>query len=253
MWQEYRLLTIAVIVMSVPLTIVIPFFPILSFGALCAFLFFKAHKKFMQEFARANSLEYAESAGIESVSGRLFSKGHSKKISNVVSGQYKEHPLRLFNYRYTVGSGKNSHTYTFTACEICFEKTDFPHILLHSKTMWGRLGSVDMWGSDKDMQISLEDEFKKDFSLYVTQDYEIEALQIFTSEVLSFLQKEAKDFSIEFAGNRVYIYDNKVIYTSKELHNMYQVVQKIFDTVGGMANRLHDDFDSLHGVYRKGK
>jgi hypothetical protein len=41
----------------------------------------------------------------------LCSQGHSKKASNLIYGTVGESEVRYFDYRYTVGSGKNSHTY----------------------------------------------------------------------------------------------------------------------------------------------
>ena len=253
MFKEYRWITILVLTVSSLLMILSPFIPVVAVLILYAYVFSKAHRRFMENFAKENNLTYASKADIGSVTGRLFSKGHSKHISNIVSGLYKEHPFRLFNYRYTVGSGKNSHTYKFTVYEIVFEKTKFPHILLHSKTMWSRYGSIDMWGSDKDIRVSLEEPFNEYFNLYVTQDYEIEALQIFTSSVLDFLKNEAHKFSIEFADNRVYIYDNLLIHTKSELDQMYSVARKIFDAVGGISDRLYDDFEVLYSVYKAEK
>jgi hypothetical protein len=41
----------------------------------------------------------------------LFQTGHSKKASNVLAGQMDGREVVAFDYRYTTGSGKNSHTY----------------------------------------------------------------------------------------------------------------------------------------------
>ena len=49
----------------------------------------------------------------------LFSQGHSKKIRNVLIGRAGEMDVRVFDYRYTTGGGKNSHTWrqTVMLCE----------------------------------------------------------------------------------------------------------------------------------------
>src|SRR5512135_1468017 len=41
----------------------------------------------------------------------LYEHGHSKKLANLLSGQAGERDVKLFDYRYTTGSGKNSHTW----------------------------------------------------------------------------------------------------------------------------------------------
>jgi hypothetical protein len=45
----------------------------------------------------------------------LFNTGHSRRASNVLCGKIDDHDAILFDYKYTTGSGKNSHTYTFQA------------------------------------------------------------------------------------------------------------------------------------------
>jgi hypothetical protein len=45
----------------------------------------------------------------------LFGAGHSRKASNLLTGRLAGREVILFDYQYTTGSGKNSHTYTFQA------------------------------------------------------------------------------------------------------------------------------------------
>jgi hypothetical protein len=44
----------------------------------------------------------------------VFQQGHSRRVTNVLHGHYRDRPIRCFDYRYTVGGGKNSHTYYLT-------------------------------------------------------------------------------------------------------------------------------------------
>lgn len=254
-WQlawspRYKKTTIWIIVISGIISI--PFFNPIPLVVVCgiyfAYLHTKAEKWFFEQFADANNLNYSESAPIESVKGRLFDVGHGKEISNVVSGIHQNHPMRLYHYSYSVGGGKNQRTYNFTVFEITFEKTVFPHILLQSRTMW-KYGSEDNSGEVQDIELSLEGEFSKSYRLYSTQKYEIEILQIFTHEVLQFLKQNGPELSIEFAENKMYIYDDRAISNRKQLDAMYNVAQKIFDSIGPLLNRLHDDFAALHEYY----
>jgi len=45
----------------------------------------------------------------------LFRTGHSKKALNILAGQMDGRDVVAFDYRYTTGSGKNSHTYYYHA------------------------------------------------------------------------------------------------------------------------------------------
>ena len=48
----------------------------------------------------------------------LFSQGHSKRITNMFHGEARGIELAILDYKYTVGGGKNSHTYRQSV--ICF-------------------------------------------------------------------------------------------------------------------------------------
>ena len=260
-WQKHRIITIGVVVISIivfasPLFLTryligSSLFNVSIIGLAIPALYYgyfsrRARAWFMQQFAAVNNLEYQATLALTSVKGRLFEVGHSKNIKHSVSTTYQDHPLKLFHYHYTVGHGKSSVRYKFTVAEIFFEKVEFPHILLQSRTMskYGAKG--------KNMHtISLEEEFSGLYQLHATEGYEIEIFQIFTPKVLRFLKEKGPHFSIEFADDRLYIYDDVIIANKKQLHEMYSVTQQIFDSIGPLLNRLHDDFAVLHPYYNK--
>lgn len=45
--------------------------------------------------------------------GTPFGIGHSRRVSQLMVGPFRERPAMSFAYRYTTGSGKNQSTYTF--------------------------------------------------------------------------------------------------------------------------------------------
>lgn len=249
-----RKVLITVIIMSIFLLFVTfqlsIFLLIIYFGAIKALEFHKKHKVFMQTFAKENNLKYMQKLETENFTGRLFQVGHSKQAVYGMFGDYKNYPLKIFNYYYTVGSGKNSQTYRFTVCEINFKNLDFPHIFLKSDSM-SRYGTQDFIGQDKDIKISLEEQFDKKFNLYCTQDYEIETLQIFTEDLLKYLLENGNNFSIEFSKDKIYIYDDKIIHTEEEINKLYKIVKKVLDGSGELIKRLSDDFEAMHQSYRK--
>ena len=261
-WRKYRITTISILTVSilffVGLILIASkhhleelFFASFLFPLTILFMYYgyvrtKAKKWFMQQFAAVNNLAYQKTLPLSSVKRRLFEVGHSKSITDVVSAKYQDHLLRLFHYHYTRGYGRSSRIYYFTVAELFFEKVEFPHILLQSRTMakYGTKG--------KNMQtIPLEENFKKLYRLHATQGYEIEIFQIFTPKVLHFLKETGPHFSIEFADNRLYIYDDLTILNKKQLYEIYEVTQQIFDSIGPLLNRLHDDFAVLHPYYRR--
>lgn len=222
-------------------------------AAILVFYYFylksKVHDEFMRQFALANNLEYTKSTEMNSFRGRLMQAGHSQSANNCISGTYKNHPIRLFNYQFSSGGGKSESTFPFTVVETTFEKTIFPYIFLQSKIMY-RYGDTDIIGKDKDVKIKLENDLEDSFNLFATNGYEVEVLQIFTREILQFLKDNGSKFSIEFAENRMYVYCNRYLSKKSELVELYQITQKIFDQIGPLLNRLHDDFSALHPYYK---
>jgi hypothetical protein len=58
---------------------------------------------------------------------KFFDKGHSRSASNVITGQYKGRTIRLMDYKYVTGSGKNRTTHKLGVALI---QTDYPMIPL---------------------------------------------------------------------------------------------------------------------------
>ncbi len=254
-WEElfkkrYKKYTYLVIFLSIVVLFLNPIFSIAIFFCYYFTIRAKVHRQFIQEFAKINGFEFMEKMEAGMFSGKLFSIGHSRKVYFVVSGKYADYPIKIFNYEYITGSGKNSHTYAFTVCEIEIKDTQFPHIFLKSDSMWHIIPD-NPFDKDKIVRINLEGEFEKKFNLYCTEDYEIEVLQIFDENLLRYLSDHGNNFSIEFSGNKIYFYDDVIISNKNDLDNLYNVVRKVLDNSGNLMKRLHDDFESLHEVYRK--
>jgi len=79
---------------------------------------------------------YLYSTGIS-----LFDNGHSKKTKNIISFPFKNSKIFLFDYYYTVGSGKNSTTYSQT---VAFYKSDkkFPSFSMRPENFFDTITSL---------------------------------------------------------------------------------------------------------------
>lgn len=212
-----------------------------------------ARKNFMMQYAKTNNLSFEFSKTVN-FPGRLFKlggKNNTCNILNLIYGTYNKYPIKIFHYEYSIGSGKNKHTYYFTVCEVEITDLDFPFILLKSNLMM-KHAETDYFGYDKDTEIKLEGEFKDKFKLYCRDDYEIEVLQIFDTNLLSYLTEHGTEFSIEFAKNKIYIYEDKIITDQKEMDEIYIILKNIIDRSGALLKRLRDDFEAMHQFYNKG-
>ncbi len=162
-------------------------------------------------------------------SGSKITIGHSKSVSNVVSGTYRQCPMELFDYRYTVGSGKNSHTYPFTVFELRFDIA-MPDIVLDNKAC--PTGAESVFGGFSGLEtIRLEGDFSDVFTLGVRKDYEIEALQVFTPDVMAVLMDKGRDFSMEIVGGQLFLYAKNTIETRQALIRFFDLARYFAETL----------------------
>ena len=198
----------------------------------------------MKGFAAQNGMVYAEHGALEDCRGRLYEIGHSRGVTNTIVGNWNNYPIKLFNYSYTTSSGKSQQRHAFTVLEISFAKIEFPYIFLQAKNMWGFFAGAFGQGVEIPLQ-------NKNFHLSAAKGYEIEALQIFSDQLLEYLAHNAPNFSIEFAENRINIYDDKTLSNKKDLLQLLDAGKHIIDSSGALISRLSDDFAALHPYYKK--
>ena len=184
-----------------------------------AYVYSKMKSEFTKQFGASIGFTYSKEAPLDTVSGVMFSMGHGASISDVLAGSYQNIPMRIFTYIFTVGSGKNSHTYNYTVFESTFNN-ELPAIHLDSSA--NRFSVPYEFGTGE--SIKLEGDFNKYFSLHVPKGYEMEAYQIFTPDVMVQLIDKAKGLDFEFNGNRLYIYSPKIISKRDKMQAMFDLV-----------------------------
>ncbi|MSR76070.1 MAG: hypothetical protein EXS68_00560 [Candidatus Ryanbacteria bacterium] len=201
---------------------------------------------FMQQFARANNFIYAYYGSLTNLDGALFQRGNGRKMTDVVSGRYRDNPIRIFYYDFSTGSGKNRQHHPYTVCEIEYSGA-LPTISVEKAGFW----DANEFVSRGQKKLQLHNAFDKQFTLYVQEDYEVEALQIFTPEVAEALLDKAKSFEFGFQGTHLYIYTQGNISTRKKLEDLKALMQYIVETLSPRIVRLHDDVSAMHEVYTK--
>jgi hypothetical protein len=191
---------------------------------------------FMQQFAKANSFSYQRQADLGQFPAPYLEMGHSRKIEDVVSGKYLDLPVSFFTFGCTIGYGRNAKHILFTACEIHYT-ANLPRIFLdahHHEFM-----NIDIFRKPMDGEIvSLEGDFNKYFTLYVPRGFEIEALQIFSPDVMAKLIDKSKEFSLEFFGDHLYIYSSKAIDTKQGLYSIYDLAKILISELAPVLERL---------------
>ena len=88
----------------------------------------------LTEVFRDLSFRPVESTGIPDF--RITSKGHSRKRTNNFEGRASGLDLSIFDYRYTVGGGKNQTTYKFT---MVMTETSCPAFQLYKEGLFQKI------------------------------------------------------------------------------------------------------------------
>jgi len=72
----------------------------------------------------------------------LFQMGHTKRLRNVIAGSEGGVEFKLFDYRYTTGSGKNSHTWHQTVLMMRSSRLRLPSFTLRPENIFHKIGGV---------------------------------------------------------------------------------------------------------------
>jgi hypothetical protein len=187
--------------------------------------------EFMQQFAEANGFHYAKTGTIYGLDGWVFTIGHGQEVLDLVTGTYEGYPISLFTYSYNIGQGKNQQKITFDVFELQFDTAIPDFFLLQNGRDFGSF----FMGKEK---LKLEGDFDRYFTLSIAKGYEVEALEVFTPEVMAALIDKARSFSLEIVNDHVFIYATNPLGTKEGLYAMYGFVQYFTETLGPVLARM---------------
>ena len=199
--------------------IILPFLFLLIPLGVWQYIKAKVQHQFMQQMATDLGYTYSAAALFSSVSGVSFSEGHSQKLVDVISGTYRDCPVRIFTYYYTVGSGKNSHTYIETIFELTYI-TPLPHVLLGT--------SEHLFAGDVE-RVSLEGDFNNYFKLYIAKGHQVEAREIFQPDVMQDFITSFQKLGFEIYGNKVYVIRNGILSKKADFLSMQNLIDSLID------------------------
>ena len=130
-----------------------------------------------------------------SVQTSLFTRGRSKQFRNIMSGSVGGFRTFLFDYRYTVGSGRSSHTYNQTVAAYCKNGAQLPDFFLAGQGALHKL-----WDKVKHKDISFDSnpEFANRFML---QSADADRTRVvFTPSLLSYLETLDGNRKVQLEG-----------------------------------------------------
>ncbi len=137
---------------------------------------YRAESLMLKRIAEENGGTYRESFSVEGEHAAMFRQGHSQSGGREVSFQDGTGDnIRFFEYRFVIGYDKNKKIYNYHVFSVKNLGVT-PHIYLNYKR--------NKYSMSLGKVLPLPTEFEKDFIMSIPEGYHLEALQIFTPDVL---------------------------------------------------------------------
>ncbi len=122
--------------------------------------------------------------GLEFGQLALFNKGHAKKATNLLSGAVEDIELRIFDYQYTIGGGRNSSTHVQTVAVVTVRERNLPAFELRPEGLFHRIGQIFGY---QDIDFADYPAFSKRYLLRGADEQAIRS--VFTGELIEYLEQ----------------------------------------------------------------
>lgn len=139
----------------------------------------------------------------ETVNFQLMHQGHSREYRNVTSAVTDDVTIRLFDYKFERGSGRQQKTYYQTVAMLRFSEFELP--AFHAKPE-GLLEQLCALVGYQDIDFDHHQAFSNAFKL--TSDVEVETREFFHQSLLDFFASTPK-ITFESIGNSFLFYELK--------------------------------------------
>lgn len=192
-----------------------------------------------QQFATRHGMTYAP--GGTQYNGIFMDVGNEQKSYNTVHGSFDGNDFWLFNFSYTLGSGKHKQYCKRTVFKIVFP-CEFPRMTSFSDMHAFYIPSDYFKNPQK---VVLSGDYEHFFDLTVEKDFEIEALQIFTPDLMEKVRFSKHHFSLEFVGNTLFVYTDHEIYVREKLETMFDLVCYLIKKVEPVAKKMEPSLKAM--------
>ncbi len=190
------------------------FFPILIFLGVILFIvaifgitFYLEKKRRDELSAAARRMGFSFNPGpdgsvLYSASGfDIFKRGHSQAVSNVMAGETDGIKLTIFDYKYTVGYGKHSSTYSQTVTVAEVPNAVLPKFSLGPESIFHKIGEIVGF---KDIDFPGNKGFSDKYLLKGSDEAAVRA--VFKPETMRFFESMKDVLNVEAEGGRMAIY-----------------------------------------------
>jgi len=195
----------------------------------------------LTQFAQANGMQFRSRSPNPNYSGMIFQLGDSRSSFDHLkstTGRYFD----LGDFQYSTGSGKSRTTrfWGFLALQL---DRKLPNMVLDSKQNNGFFGSDLPITFKRDQILSLEGDFDKHFTLYCPQQYEQDALYVFTPDLMALLIDDAGSFDVEIVDDWMFIYSPHrfAALSAANYARLFHIVQTVGNKTISQTANYHDD------------
>lgn len=194
----------------------------------------------LYKFAKNNNIVLKISISNHGLNGVIFNQGSNR---NVAEAFKFSNGSEIGNYQYTTGSGKNKTTQEWGYVLVPLVR-NLPNMILDAKSnnLMGRLSNLPI-ALSKNAKLQLEGNFNNYFDLYVPEEYERDALYLFTPDVMAVLVDSGAAYDIEVIDNSLMIYRNLRfnLASEQELKQVFSIVNLIAGEIRDQSHSYKDD------------
>ena len=219
-------------IMAVVQIILIP--AVVLFLGYMAFLK-SARSQYLKSFAETNNFQYNDSASVKDFEGELFRIGDMGAVTNIIKGNLSGNDFTFCIYSYQINDGRAARRHSVAALQLNFG-TLVPEMVLEPKKFY--FGASLAHGLK---MLPTGGSFEEKFNLWTKPEYEIEALQVFSTGNTAAIE-QYDNFSLEFTGTSVFIYYPQPINSNEQLERIFSyadyLITQVKPTLQGIRSGL---------------
>jgi hypothetical protein len=179
-----------------------------------------------RQFAEVNNFKVQPRLEVTAiVPPTMVKAGNSRTNSEGVSGMVGQTAFDIFWFEFTIGSGKNSHSFSTTIIRLDIN-AQLPYLFLRAKK-----GLTEGDTSSLKEKLKLEGDFNKFFTVYAEQNSEVDDLVILTPDVMQFLISQDPEYNIEFYTSSLYIIADGDLRRPQSLPGLYNFSLKLYNQI----------------------
>lgn len=129
--------------------------------------------------------------------------------------------MALFDYEYTIGGGKERHTFRQTVLSLNLGGRPLPRFCLRPERAWDK---VEAFFGHKDINFDMHPDFSKKYSLRGDDEYQIQKL--FTGGLIAFVEG-APGISMEGEGSTLLLYRNRKLAKSEDIRAFIEMGSRL--------------------------